>query len=404
MNSEQLHVGMIASSLTGAAGGIHEAMRGQSSALLRAGCQVSWLGPMQPGAAVPLGGESIRFVFSRVIGPPRFALSTDLFEKVCETRPDVLHLHGLWMLPSLTALRWGRLTKRPVIISPHGMLDSWAIANRSWKKRLALLAFERANLHEAACIHALNMAEVEAIRENGFTNPIALIPNGVDQIEQSKKVPTGDVRELLFLGRLHPKKGLAETLRAWRRLGEIDPVLSAGWRLVIAGWDDGGHEASLRRLAVELGIEKRVEFSGPLFGPDKDRAFSRASAFILASHSEGQPMAVLEAWSHGVPVYMTEGCNLPEGFACNAAIRIENDPFEIAATLAQTLGSLDLNKIGGNGRNLVSQRFCWDTVARDYLATCEWLLGRADRPACIVDSEIQGKNGKENWLETSASM
>ncbi len=114
------------------------------------------------------------------------------------------------------------------------------------------------------------------------------------------------------------------------------------WRLVIAGWDDRGHEASLKQLCRELGLpfsditagaigesfpDERngasVVFAGPAFGASKRRLYEIADAFILPSHSEGLPMAVLEAWAAGLPVLMTEACNLPEGLEVAAAIRID---------------------------------------------------------------------------------
>lgn len=95
-------------------------------------------------------------------------------------------------------------------------------------------------------------------------------------------------------------------------------------------------------------------------------------------------MAVLEAWSHGLPVFMTDSCNLPEGFAAGAALRISTDPEAMADSLARGLASPDLPAIGGKGRQLVTDRFSWDAAARDYRATCDWVLGRAGKPDCIV--------------------
>ena len=147
---------------------------------------------------------------------------------------------------------------------------------------------------------------------------------------------------MLFLGRIHPKKGVAELIRAWALLRRSDPSLALGWRLIVAGWDDGGHLPGLRTLVAELGLVDHVLFIGSVFGADKEAWFRSAKAFILPSYSEGLPMAVLEAWSYELPVFMTGACNLPEGFEEGAAIEVSTDPNQLANALGVDLGSGNL--------------------------------------------------------------
>jgi len=97
-------------------------------------------------------------------------------------------------------------------------------------------------------------------------------------------------------------------------------------------------------------------------------------------------MSVLEAWSYGLPVVMTDFCNIPEGFAAGAALEIEPNPESITQGLVQ-LGSMsdaDLSTMGANGRTLVEQNFTWDKIARDMKAVYEWCLG-GEKPTCIHD-------------------
>jgi poly(glycerol-phosphate) alpha-glucosyltransferase len=229
---------------------------------------------------------------------------------------------------------------------------------------------------------------------------------------------------LLYLGRIHPKKGLVNLLRAWSKvqsgkgsaLGSSPSALSAPeWVLAIAGWDQGGHEAELKRLCDELGIkwsdvrEHRepnsisafsfqdfsICFLGPLFGRDKESAYANCDAFILPSYSEGLPMVVLEAWAYGKPVLMTPECNLPEGFAANAALRIEQsaagrgqraeDRRSIEDGLRQLLAARDseLAALGANGRALVAEKFTWPKIAADMLSVYRWVVGGGSPPDCI---------------------
>jgi poly(glycerol-phosphate) alpha-glucosyltransferase len=303
---------------------------------------------------------------------------------------DIVHQHGLWLYPSIVVARWRRSSGRPAVISTQGMLEPWAIANSAMKKRLAGLFFERSNLAHAACIHC-SEAEVDGIRGYGLTNPIAVLANGIDPPGARSTKPArpgwmgADGRKtLLFLGRLHPKKGILELLRAWSRVSAECPRIAESWLLAIAGWDDGGHAAEVHALAAKLGLDARsVAFPGALFGDDKEAALANADAFILPSHSEGFPMTVLEAWAHGLPVFMTRECNIPLGFDEGAAIEVTTEPEALARVLARSLARSDLNTIGLRGSTLVASRFNWPSIVAELFSVYEWLAGRGPRPPCV---------------------
>jgi glycosyltransferase involved in cell wall biosynthesis len=306
--------------------------------------------------------------------------------------PSLLHANGLWMYPSLASLRWSRRAERPYLIAPHGMLDPWAISRSAWKKRLVGWWFEDAHLAGAACLHALTEAEADAIRGYGLHNPICVVPSGVDLPEdEPHALPAwaaepASRRVLLFLGRLHPKKGLPDLLRAWAEVQADCPAMAADWMLVIAGWDQGGHEARLRHLIDELGAAGTVRVVGPQFGEQKAASFAFADAFVLPSRSEGLPVAVLEAWSHRLPVLMTEACNLPEGLAAGAALQIGTDCAGIAAGLRRLFALSDAERrdMGARGRALVRERFTWASVGAQMAAVYQWVLGGGSPPSCVL--------------------
>jgi poly(glycerol-phosphate) alpha-glucosyltransferase len=318
-------------------------------------------------------------------GPGAVGYLPKLRGELVRLAPDVVHTHGLWKYTSAEVVRWSRRVSRPYLVSPHGMLDPWAVRNSRWKKRLALAWFESQHLRGAACIHALNEAEHRAIRSFGLTNPVCVIPNAVDLPAETPSAErrTGEGRTILFLGRLHPKKGLRELLEAWSEA--TSDASAARWRLAIAGWDDGGHEAGLREAARRLGVDATVDFVGPVVGDAKQDLLGGASAFILPSHSEGLPVAVLEAWSHSLPVVMTEACNLPDGFASEAAIRITPAPAGIAAGLRRIfqMSAGDLRTMGRRGRALVEERYQWPSVARRLIEVYAWLAAGGAPPDCV---------------------
>jgi len=317
----------------------------------------------------------------------RFAYAPALDRRLAHASHDILHQHGLWLYPSIAVSRWGRGTGRPVVISTQGMLEPWALANAKLKKLIAALLFERANLAAAACIHC-SEAEAQGIRAFGLRNPIAIIPNGADLPDPKKYrarpawLPDDGRRTLLFLGRLHPKKGIRETLEAWALLRSQNPELASRWRLIVAGWDDGGHAEGFVGYARSLGLSD-VVFPGPVFGEEKEAALAHADAFVLASHSEGLPITVLEAWAHSLAVFMTRGCNLADGFRAGAAVEITTDPEAFARVLADQLRKADLPAVGARGRALVEARFSWSSIADDLLLVYEWLTREGPTPACV---------------------
>jgi poly(glycerol-phosphate) alpha-glucosyltransferase len=319
-----------------------------------------------------------------VKGPAAFGYAPELAAALERSKADILHVHGLWMYPSVAATRWSGKSK-PYIVSPHGMLDPWALRNSQWKKRISALVYENRHLRGAACLHALNLAEAKAIRKYGFTNPICIIPNGINLPGRARPAARGQVRTLLYLGRLHPKKGLPRLLEAWSLIRK--EVEDSDWRLAIAGWDQTGHLAELKDLAARLHLESSVSFEGPLYGDAKADRFNAASAFILASLSEGLPMTILEAWSWGLPVLMTPECNLPEGASAGAAIMMTSEVESISNAIRQLFAMSDFERerMGTNGLKLVDERFKWPRIAEQMADVYDWALGVGPTPSCLLN-------------------
>jgi glycosyltransferase involved in cell wall biosynthesis len=187
-------------------------------------------------------------------GPGALGYSPDLLAAL-DPNADLLYAATLWKYPSWAALQWVERTGKPMMVAPHGSLDAWALKNAAWKKRIAAVLFKDRQLRKASCIRALCHSEAEAIRAYGLANPISIIPNGVNLPEGDLAKPEAGARKtLLFLGRIHPKKGLSNLIRAFSQSLKSTSEGLAPWQLVIAGWDQGGHEAELIKLCEELGV------------------------------------------------------------------------------------------------------------------------------------------------------
>lgn len=383
-----VRVTFVAGSLSRSAGGVFGAMRGCAMALDNREFRVSALGftDLFSDSDRPSWGH-IEPHFIPALGPPKLGYSPNLPHAIESTSPDIVHQHGLWQLFSRDINAWRRRTGSATIISPHGMLDSWALRNGGWKKRIAKEVYEWKNLSEASCLHALNENELNAIRAYGIRCPVAVIPNGIDLPDQPESgisvSVTRSKKTLLFIGRIHPKKGLAELLRAFKRLKEIEPSVAECWQIKIVGWDEGGHSSDLEVFAKQEGLEGSVIFAGPSYGDAKDAHFRDADAFILPSFSEGLPMAVLEAAAYRLPILMTESCNLAEFFALKAAYKISSDPNTLARELCATLTSNDLNARADAAYALVKQKFTWKEIAQDFAGVYRWLVAGGATPSCI---------------------
>jgi poly(glycerol-phosphate) alpha-glucosyltransferase len=325
-------------------------------------------------------------------GPARFSYMPDLVRELEDYIPQIIHVHGIWAYPLIAAHQYARSHGVYRILSPHGMLDGWALDQSKWLKKVAGWAYQNRGLRSVDCIHALCEAEVEEIRRFGLHSPICVIPNGVEIVKMNLandyshpswiRDIAGNKNVLLFLSRIHPKKGLANLLHAWQLVMKDSTSSIDEWILLIVGNDETGHMQELEQLKEQLGLQSRVFFLGPQYGREKAAIFSRADAFILPSLSEGMPAVVLEAWSYALPALITPQCNLQEGFEAGAAIKIEPDPDEIATVLKKffVLPRSQREKIGRAGLSLVERHFDWRVTVQKMLATYRWLGGYEKKP------------------------
>jgi poly(glycerol-phosphate) alpha-glucosyltransferase len=177
-----MKIGFLVASVSRKAGGVFEAMRPLACTLAS-----------QKNTEVQVFGLQDEFTerdYSKwnplkprvfpIMGPPAIGYSPNLSRTLIESDQDLIHAHGVWMYPSVASLAWSKSTNKPHVISPHGMLNAEHLRHSSWKKRIARLLFENKHLSSASCIHALTRLEADAIRKQGFRNPICVIPNGID--------------------------------------------------------------------------------------------------------------------------------------------------------------------------------------------------------------------------------
>ena len=239
-------------------------------------------------------------------------------------RADLIHVHGLWTLPTTAAAACARLLGKPYIVTPHGMLDRYSVRQRGGKKRLYAALAERRTLRGAAALHFFNAEEAEEAQDFMALPRYFLLPNGVDvesfahlpgRAALDEMVPAARGRTVaLYLGRIHPKKGLDVFLPAMARAADPDLLL------VIAGPDEGGYRREVEALAASLGIAAQLQFVGPVAGEAKQRLLGGSDIFILPSHQEGDSVAIKEALAAGLAVLISDRCHQPEVAEAGAGI------------------------------------------------------------------------------------
>ena len=293
-----------------------------------------------------------------------------------------LHVHGIWEEHCAIASRAASRAHRPYVVSAHGMLDPWAFRNKHFKKQVYLRLVERATLAHASCLHALTRREAQCYREFGLKNPVAVIANGVDVPEAfsaneflRRHEELRGRRLVLFLGRVHYKKGLDILSRAWAQVSRrFDDA-----HLVIAGPDFENTQAGVKATLDALNVGDRVTFTGMLPSALKWSALAAASVFILPSYSEGFSVAALEAMAAGLPVIVSEACNFPRVAEEDAGWVVTPTAEAVEDSLIQALSlrSCELAAYGRRGEQLVSRHYTWAGIGEQMRSLYEWLQGGA---------------------------
>lgn len=338
--------------------------------LVRKGLDANFLGGVYSGAL-----SSLQFdARSNGSGIRNFPLS--------KNAQYVVHVHGLWTPFVWRAYRFARKNKLPLVFSPHGMLEPWAMNHKALKKKTAWFLYQKRILNRADMLVVNSNKELVTVRAMGLTPPVAVIENGVDvaDLDQSSGSDFSE-KVVLFLSRLSPVKGVPDLIEAWSLL-----PAGHGYELRLYGHADPGYEAELRRLIHEFKVEGSVRLFGPVFGQDKWRAYQGASFFVLPSYSENFGIVVAEALWSGVPVITTNAtpweCLAREGIGW----QVDNDPRQLRDALLAALRIEDEERkeMALRASVYAKENFNWSNVVDKYIVAYQWLVGGgAQKPKWI---------------------
>ena len=294
---------------------------------------------------------------------------------------DIVHSHSLWMMQNIYPSWESKKNRIPVVISPRGTLSPEAFKSGSIVKSLFWPLIQKPVLRDSTIFHATSNQEKNDIRELGFKQPIAVVPNGIDLPEIKKiKKDNKPLKKLLFLGRIHPIKGIHNLLIAWKEIQNIHQ----NWTLEIVGPDNYNYLSELNRIAKKLQL-KRVVFSKEIHGEEKNMKYQSADLFILPSHSENFGVSVAEALSNGIPCVVSKGAPWKILDEKKAGWWIDNSVEMLTKNLISILSmsTSELESMGLNGRDLVSEDFNWNKVSAMMTEVYLWILTKKNQPSFV---------------------
>jgi glycosyltransferase involved in cell wall biosynthesis len=297
---------------------------------------------------IEINGVKIKFFNTSVLR--WFSMLEEFHEFLLFEKPDIVHINGIW-----SPQNWGFQKKAQelfikVILSPHGMLEPWIMADKSWKKKFGLILYQRKALKRAECLHVTGEIEEFNVKALGFNNRMHIIPNGIDLNDVKEIKINYGTQKMVFLSRIHPKKGIELLLEAWRNTNTF------GWTLEIAGNGNKDYIDKLIQSAKDL---KDVRFVGAKYGEEKWNFLRSADIMILPTHSENFGIVIAEALAVGVPVITTKGTPWEdlETYQCGWWISLSVLNLEKTFTKVIHLSINELKYMGTNGRKLVKEKY-----------------------------------------------
>ena len=329
--------------------------------------------------------KSFHRTFEAIRGVPLLSAThySPQFAKAVKTeKTDVFHTHGLWLMPNVEPARLRKDLDSIFVLTVRGMLSPAAVQFSKQKKMLFWQALQKRAVKAASFLHATAPSELDEVRQFGIENPVAVIPNGIHIPKPVDAKPSGHRRTILSLGRLHPKKNLAQLISDWATLeAEFED-----WQLRIIGPDENNYKSTLQEHVKKLGLS-RVSIEDPLFGEEKNVAYRSADVFVLPSLNENFALTVAEALAAGTPVISSTGAPWQEMVErqCGWWVPLSDGGFRAAMREAVSATAEARSIMGQNGREWMIRDFGWDAIAERMLWAYRWARGEAERPDFVYD-------------------
>ena len=329
-------------------------------------------------------GQDVRVVTFR-----RDISEKDLEGLLLEGHFDLIHAQGIWVPLYHKMCKIARRHGIPYMMTPRGALEPWCYYDHTFfkriKKQIAMAVYQRNDIQSADCVLATAEMEANSLRDLSFTNPIAVIPNGIEIDEypcRPVEAITKCKKQVLFLSRVVPKKGLDILINAWPRVYRSFPE----WKLLIVGNGEPDYINDLNSRIIKNGLSNIIKILPPAFGSNKYSLYVESSLFVLPTHSENFGMVIAEALACGVPVITTKSApwQLLEETHSGWWIDLSQDNLEHSLLMALSLPEQELFDMGQRGAEMVRREFYFVEVANKILAVYQWIVNKTEKPPFVL--------------------
>lgn len=321
----------------------------------------------------PLAMENCMVHYVPEYNPFKGAWRKRVAEMMEEVMPDIVHVNCCWMPACAAVQRIAQKHGYKVVLTPHGMLEPWIIKRHYWTRKVpASLLYQKAAVRKADCIQSTAESERDNLLKLGYNKNIKVVRLGIDADGIEMKRSWKKTRQILFLSRVHVKKGINFLIEAAAVLrSELQ-----GYKILVAGEGDADYVAEMKRMIADNGLQDIVQLVGGVYGDEKWRLFQTSDFFVLPTHSENFGLAIAESLASGTPVITTVGTPWHDLNDSNSGawIEIGTQPLVEALRRFLALSDEELEAMGRNGRKLIEEKYSAHVMAKEMMKVYETLI------------------------------
>ncbi len=314
----------------------------------------------------PLVMENCTVHYVHNYQPLSYSWNTSIAFLLDEIGPDIVHVNCCWLPACAAVQRIAQKRGFKVVLTPHGMLEPWIIKRHYWTRKVpALWLYQKTAVQRADCVQATAESERDNLLKLGYNSNIKVVRLGIDAESIEMKRSWKKSRQILFLSRVHVKKGINFLVEA----ADVLRNELQGYKILVAGEGEADYLEAMKRMICDRGLQDIVQLIGGVYGDEKWRLFQTSDFFVLPTHSENFGLAIAESLASGTPVITTVGTPWSDlnGSEAGAWIEIGTEP--LVETLRRFLGLSEdeLETMGRNGRKLIETKYSAHVMAEQMM-------------------------------------
>lgn len=314
----------------------------------------------------PLVMENCTVHFVHNYQPLSYSWNTSIAFLLDEIGPNIVHVNCCWMPACAAVQRIAQKRGYKVVLTPHGMLEPWIIKRHYWTRKVpALWLYQKAAVQRADCVQATAESERDNLLKLGYNSNIKVVRLGIDAESIEMKRSWKKTRQILFLSRVHVKKGINFLVEA----ADVLRNELQGYKILVAGEGEADYVEAMKRMICDRGLQDIVQLIGGVYGDEKWRLFQTSDFFVLPTHSENFGLAIAESLASGTPVITTVGTPWSDLNSAEAGawIEIGTEPLVESLRRFLSLSEDELEAMGRNGRKLIETKYSAHVMAEQMM-------------------------------------